>query len=215
MVCDQLAGRASDGQFVLELLEKGELEVGELERGRTNADLLAAKLRTGQSYEIAKLLEQMVQRIDLHQDRIEVAICGTALGRELGFVSVANTQISLTVPAVRVRRGHQLRLIIPGKESAAAAPTQRDNKLIALIAEAFEARKLVDANPDMPIASVAGDHDRCRTRLGKLVRLSCLAPDIVTAIVKGRQPKSLTAKSLSNVTLPLAWDEQRKQLGFG
>jgi len=32
---------------------------------------------------------------------------------------------------------------------------------------------------------------------------------------KGRQPKSLTAKSLSNLTLPLAWDEQRKKLGFG
>ncbi len=101
------------------------------------------------------------------------------------------------------------------KESATAVPSQRDDKLIALIAEAFEARKLVDANPDKPIASVAGDHGKCRTRLGKLVRLSCLAPDIVTAIVKGRQPKSLTAKSLSNVTLPLAWDEQRKKLGFG
>ncbi len=186
-----------------------------MDRGRRNAALLAAQLRSGKSHEIAKLLEQIVQRVDLHQDRVDVAICGTAIGRELGLVSVAKTQLSITVPAVRIRRGHQLRLIIPGKESAAAAPTQRDDKLIALIAEAFEARKLVDANPDKPIASVAGDHGRCRTRLGKLVRLSCLAPDIVTAIVKGRQPKSLTAKSLSNLTLPLAWDEQRKKLGFG
>ncbi len=176
--------------------------------------MLAAQLRSGKSHEIAKLLEQMVQRVDLHQDRAEVAICGTAIGRELGLVSVAESQLSITIPAVRVRRGHQLRLIIPGKESAPAAPLRRDDKLIALIAEAFEARKLVDANPDKPIASVAGDHDKCRTRLGKLIRLSCLAPDIVTAIVKGRQPKSLTAKSLSNLTLPLAWDEQRENLGF-
>jgi len=215
LVCDQFAGRASEKGFVLDLLGSGELEVGELERGRRNAASLAAKLTSGKSREIAKLLEQMVQRIDLHEDRVEVAISGTAIGRELGLVLVANTQISIIVPAMRIRRGHQLRLIIPGKESAAAAPTQRDDKLIALIAEAFEAGKLVYANPDKPIASVAGDHGRCRTRLGKLVRLSCLAPDIVTAIVKGRQPKGLTAKCLSNLTLPLAWDEQRKQLGFG
>lgn len=215
LVCDQLARRARDERFVLNLLERGELGVGELERGRTNALLLAAKLRSGKSHEIAKLLKQIVKRIDLHQDRVEVATCGRAIGRELGLVTVASTQLLITVPAIRVRRGHQLRLIIPGKEFAAAAPTQRDDKLIALIAEALEARKLVVANPNKPIASVAGDHGKCRTRLGKLIRLSCLAPDIVTAIVKGRQPKSLTVKSLSSLTLPLAWDEQREKLGFG
>lgn len=51
-------------------------------------------------------------------------------------------------------------------------------------------------------------------RLGKLVSLGCIAPDIVTAIAEGRQPVSLTAKTLSTTDLPPTWSEQRKMLGF-
>ena len=69
-------------------------------------------------------------------------------------------------------------------------------------------------NPGTSIAALASKHGKCRTRLGKLVRLSCLAPDIFTAIVEGRQPEALTANRLSKIELPLAWPEQRKVLGF-
>jgi hypothetical protein len=53
-----------------------------------------------------------------------------------------------------------------------------------------------------------------RTRLAKLIGLSCLTPDIVTAIVGGRQPAKLTAKMLASIDLPLCWREQRAALGF-
>ncbi len=76
------------------------------------------------------------------------------------------------------------------------------------------ARKLILANPEQSIASIAANHGRCRTRLGKLAALGCLAPDIVTAIVEGRQPASLTARTMQDVDLPLAWTDQRALLGF-
>jgi len=47
-----------------------------------------------------------------------------------------------------------------------------------------------------------------------LAALGCLAPDIVTAIVEGRQPASLTARRLQDIDLPLAWPDQRALLGF-
>ena len=90
----------------------------------------------------------------------------------------------------------------------------RDEKLVALVAEAHQARKLILARPDQSIAAIAASHSRCRTRLGKLAALACLAPDIVTAIVEGRQPASLTARTLQNIDLPLAWPDQRALLGF-
>lgn len=34
------------------------------------------------------------------------------------------------------------------------------------------------------------------------------------AIVEGRQPATLTAKSLSAIDLPIHWQEQRRALGF-
>jgi site-specific DNA recombinase len=48
------------------------------------------------------------------------------------------------------------------------------------------------------------------------MRLPWLAPDITAAIVNGRQPQQLNAKSLMRRAskLPADWTEQRAQLGF-
>jgi len=72
---------------------------------------------------------------------------------------------------------------------------------VALVAEAQAARRLISSDPDKSIAAIAAASGRRRTRLGKLVALSCLAPDIVTATV-------------IEVALPLAWADQRALLGF-
>lgn len=61
---------------------------------------------------------------------------------------------------------------------------------------------------------IAKAEDRCRARLTQLLGLSCLAPDILTAIVEGRQPPTLTARTLAGVELPMAWPEQRAAPGF-
>jgi site-specific DNA recombinase len=55
-----------------------------------------------------------------------------------------------------------------------------------------------------------------RSYLTRLARLAFLSPEIVCAILDGRQPAQLTAARLSRIThLPLDWSEQRKALGLG
>ncbi len=47
------------------------------------------------------------------------------------------------------------------------------------------------------------------------IQLAFLAPDIVEAILAGRQPVELTARRLRRIgALPLEWDHQRCRLGF-
>jgi hypothetical protein len=47
------------------------------------------------------------------------------------------------------------------------------------------------------------------------MRLNYLAPDIVEAIIAGRQPAGLTAsKLIKDSRFPLGWHEQRIALGF-
>jgi ParB-like chromosome segregation protein Spo0J len=48
----------------------------------------------------------------------------------------------------------------------------------------------------------------------RLLRFACLAPDIVEAIVEGRQPRTLTVRRLLQ-GIPLAWSDQRAGFGFG
>jgi hypothetical protein len=91
---------------------------------------------------------------------------------------------------------------------------RHDEKLVRLIAEAHQARELVLAHPDRSLANIARDNGRCRTRLGKLVAIDCLAPDIVTAIIEGKQPDQLTVARLLSQSLPLSWSNQRQELGL-
>jgi len=47
-----------------------------------------------------------------------------------------------------------------------------------------------------------------------VVRLALLAPDIVEAILAGKQPASLTLKDLM-LPFPVEWAEQRVRFGMG
>ena len=169
------------------------------------------------------VIETIVRRIDLAHDHIAICINGAGLRAQLGLPEAPSQDLDayevdaqetvLHCPVIKVRRGHALRLILP-PSTPSAPPQQRDDKLVQLVAEAHAARMLVMEHPAKAIATIATEHSRCRTRLAKLVGLSCLAPDIVTAIVEGRQPAKLTAKLLTNIDLPLSWQEQRAALGF-
>jgi site-specific DNA recombinase len=51
--------------------------------------------------------------------------------------------------------------------------------------------------------------------IGRRIRLAFLAPDIVEAILEGRQPADLNLTRLKQLgQLPLAWADQRSLLGF-
>ena len=50
--------------------------------------------------------------------------------------------------------------------------------------------------------------------MGKIIRLTCLAPYIIESILAGLQPRNLTLKDLIRNTIPVNWNEQRKMFGF-
>ena len=216
LICDRLAEEIAEPALPQTLSNSEELGARSLEQALVKADLLAANLRSGTSEKKAGLIDALVDRINLAETDITVQLQKAGLMDVLYLPKPTSepTLISISIPAVKVRRGHQLRLIVPGENSAHNKPLQRDPKLIALIAEALAARKLIEANPERSIASIAEENGRCRTRLGNLVRISCLAPDIVQSIVEGRQPSSLSAKTLTRIPLPIDWAAQRKLLGI-
>ena len=183
----------------------------------TAADLAAATLRNGSVHARAEMLAKLVEQVWLGEQQIEVGISLQGLRDQLELTDRASSDrnpMTISIDAVRVRRGHQLRLIVPGPQVASTRPTQRDEKLIALITDAQQTRQLMLDHPEQSLARIASDNNRCRTRLGKLVALACISPDIVTTIVEGRQPEQLTATRLLSMTLPLSWAEQRRTLGI-
>ena len=65
------------------------------------------------------------------------------------------------------------------------------------------------------INDIALERGLAANEISRLLPLAFLAPDIVEAIMAGRQPLELTVKRLTRLdALPFDWQQQRKMFGF-
>jgi hypothetical protein len=124
----------------------------------------------------------------------------------------ANRQVTtLSIPARLKRTGKEMRIIVDdGSE-----PLTPDTGLVRLLVRANAIRDQLLADRSLTFEDVAKSEGVVPSYATRLFRLTILAPDIVSAILSGKQPPELTARHLMDDTrLPLDWNEQRRCLGF-
>ena len=150
----------------------------------------------------------IIDRIDTHKDRLVVSLNLAAITEP----EAPHTPIPATfeIPFQRRQNGCAKPIII-----AADNAPQQDPDLIALVADARRwASELLEGRA----SSIQQITEREGLRSGSVSRilpLAWLAPDISTAILEGRQPPYLTAKTLRALPeLLLDWAEQQRILGF-
>jgi site-specific DNA recombinase len=86
---------------------------------------------------------------------------------------------------------------------------------VRLLVRANAIRDQLFADRSLTFEDIAKSEDVVPSYATRLFRLTILAPDIVSAILSGKQPPELTARRLMDDTrLPLDWNEQRRCLGF-
>jgi site-specific DNA recombinase len=109
------------------------------------------------------------------------------------------------------RRGNETRLII----QSGTQQRPLDHKLLKLIARGFAWREELFSGA-AESASGIGDRDGIsRSYVSRLIDLSFLAPDIISAIANGTAPADLSSEKLQSIdALPLGWASQRAVLGF-
>ena len=94
-------------------------------------------------------------------------------------------------------------------------PRAPDLNLIRLIGRAHQIRDRLLSNTSLTVEELAREEDLGPSYVTRLLRLTFLAPDIISGIVTGRHPPDLTTRKLmSDTRLPLDWTEQRARLGF-
>ncbi len=166
------------------------------------AHILALQLR-----EIGKAegaLRSLVGAITIRSDGVEIILKPDALGIE----SAASWRWKLPLPTRRPFREARLRIDADASTGSVA------NDLLALVADAMAARRLVLASPELSLAQLAKREGRCRTQFARLLRLSWMSPRIIDAIADGSQPKGLTRRALLVCDMPIDWAEQERQFGF-
>lgn len=114
--------------------------------------------------------------------------------------------ITLHVPFRIAKRGGRKEVQLPD-----GAPVQRrtDDALVKALARAFRWKRLLESGEFNTINELAEREGIAPSYMTRVLRLTLLAPDIVEAILDGKQGPGVTLARLMN-GFPEEWESQRK-----
>ena len=115
------------------------------------------------------------------------------------------TTITVHVPMTFTIRGGRKTIL----SDAVPAPPQPkiDNALLKALARAHRWRRMIESGEHASITDLAKAEDVNQSYACRMLRLSLLAPSIVTAILDGGHHSDVMLKDLMKL-LPVRWDEQ-------
>jgi site-specific DNA recombinase len=210
-VIDGICGFLNDRQRLsVELVP--DAVAGDLAPLFIRAATVASALTDPASISQRAILLDIVERVIVAEDRIATVLRAHALRDRLDIDGGGTAdEITLDIPVAFRRRGVETRLVV----NNSSAPIKPDEKLVELV---VQARRWFD---DLKTGTAASVHDLAKRDgadpgdVSRVLPLAFLAPDIVEAILDGRQPTELTAARLKRMRdLPLDWAQQRRHLGF-
>ncbi len=113
--------------------------------------------------------------------------------------------VTLHVPFRVVKRGGRKEMQLP---EGAAQPCRTDNTLVKALARAFRWKRMLESGEFTTIAELADREGIAPSYMTRVLRLTLLAPDIVEAILDGKQGPEVTLARVLE-PCPLVWEEQK------
>jgi hypothetical protein len=163
---------------------------------------LAAALG-GSPDERAKLVRELVEKIIVDEKTIIIKLQRGAL--------LVGHAIELTAAVAFMRRGGETKLVLPGLAQQ-KHNSRCDPALIKAIARGRAWFEELATGRARSLQELAKRDGISRRYIRRLVGLAFLSPQLVEAILQGRQSVELTATRLTELDLPLDWTEQHKLL---
>ena len=133
----------------------------------------------------------------------------------MGRTSTAGDDRTLTVrvPISIHRRGGRKLVLAPDGAEVTPTPVTRhvDNAMVKAIARAFRWREMLESGEYATICEIANVEKINESYVGRVLRLTSLAPGIVEVILNGQQPAGLQLDGLMR-RFPVGWTMQRLEL---
>ena len=120
--------------------------------------------------------------------------------------------LTVHIPLTVRRRGGRKVVIAPdGTEAPAVGEAARiDSTLVKALARAFRWRRMLESGVVSTVGEIAMREKINKSYVSRILRLTLLAPQIVEAILDGRQPPEMTLPGLMG-PFPVEWDRQRPE----
>jgi hypothetical protein len=119
-------------------------------------------------------------------------------------MSEAAPTLTVVIPLSVKPRGGRKAVVTPGM---LALERRQDITLIKAVARAFRWRRMLETGRFGTLAELAAAEKINASYVSRVLRLTLLAPDIVEAILDGRQPEGMTLPELLS-GLPVEWERQ-------
>ena len=166
----------------------------------------------------------ILRRVQLGPAGVEVKLDHKSLGQAPAGLLVrclpvgdqldeSGADLRLMLPVRPVFRGGRTWLVTPDGATGLAR-AKIDPALTKALWQAHRELARSKAGPLTPEEDLVEAQGVPDSYLRRLIRLAVLAPDIQRAILEGRQPAGLTLQQLMDQEPPIAWPDQRQQLGF-
>ena len=121
----------------------------------------------------------------------------------------ATTSITVLVPIIIRKRGGRKLVVTPdGATGWAPRHARIDSTLIKALARAHRWKQMLDDGRYGSVSELATGEKLDRGYLGRILMLTLLEPEIVEAIMDGRQPADLGVHVLRE-GFPVEWGEQK------
>jgi hypothetical protein len=112
--------------------------------------------------------------------------------------------LTLHVPFRILKRGGRKEIRLPADTPA---PRRADNTLVKALGRAFRWKRMLELGDYTTIAELAQSEGIAPSYLTRILRLTLLAPDIVEAVLDGRQGPEVTLGRLM-APFPIEWERQ-------
>src|SRR5258707_4109853 len=190
---------------VLEAAQKTDINSSQVDRVLHAARTWRHRVQS--EAEQTSAISALVDRVELKTDGIRVSIKLPVASAEKSRAQLPDqVAIARSFPMQLKRRGVELRLIVGDHNRSAASV---DLSLLKAVARAHRWFDEISTGKARSLAAIAAREGLAVRYVGRLIRLAFLAPEIVEAIVEGRQPTTLTAEALTRrIELPLSWCSQ-------
>jgi hypothetical protein len=129
---------------------------------------------------------------------------------------VSNGQRVTVVPLTIKRRQNRKVLTPPPSSAPDSTLGGFDESMIRTLGKGFHWQRQLDEGRFPHVSDLARKQKLERGWVSEILRMTLLAPDIITAIVEGRQPRHVNLHALRGRIdiIPRDWNEQRRLLGF-
>lgn len=123
------------------------------------------------------------------------------------FIANAGRTLTVHVPLVSRKRGGRKLVVTPDGAAWVPRRFRVDNAMVKALARAFRWRKQLESALRGTVQEIAAAEMINPSYVSRVLRLTLLAPEIVEAILDGRQPPETTLATLMQ-PFPVEWCRQ-------